>query len=144
MKKLIFAIALFSSLNVFAEVHFDKKKIQVGGVALNVEIADTSEKSARGLMFRKKLEDGDGMLFVFPQEEPHTFWMKNTFIPLSIGFFDRSKKLIDIQDMEPVRSEMQTDLKTYPSAGPAMYALEVPQGWFKKHKVNLGAKFTGY
>jgi uncharacterized membrane protein (UPF0127 family) len=122
---------------------FAKKNIKVGSVSLVVEVADTPEKGAQGLMYRTKLADGNGMMFVFPNEETRNFWMKNTFIDLAIGFFDAHKKLIDIQEMTAVKSEMEADPPTYQSAGPAKYALEVPKGWFEKHKVKLGQSFTG-
>lgn len=122
---------------------FSKQKIKVGKLALTVEIADNSEKSARGLMFRTSLADGTGMLFIFEDEAPRSFWMKNTFIPLSIGYFDQNKKLVDIQDMQPVKSEMEQNPKTYPSASPAKYALEVPKGWFQKHKIKIGDELSG-
>jgi uncharacterized protein len=118
---------------------FEKKEIKIGKHKLNVEIADTEEKLSFGLMFRQSLPDGTGMLFVFPDEQPRSFWMKNTFVALSIAYIDAQKKIIDIQDMVPVKSEMETP-QTYPSAGPAKYALEVPRGWFKKKKIKIGDK----
>lgn len=125
------------------EIVFEKKSIKVGSTEVRAEIADTAEKSARGLMFRHHLADGEGMLFIFPSAEVRSFWMKNTFIDLSIGFFDSKRKLIDIQDMKAVSSEMDARPGTYESAGPAQYALEVPKGWFQKHKVKLGDRLTG-
>lgn len=122
-------------------VQFAKKKLQIGSQTLLVEIADTQEKTSLGLMYRKELKNGQGMLFIFPDEQVRSFWMKNTFIPLSIGYFNAKKELIDIQDMSPVGSEMQTHLPTYVSVGPAQYALEVPRGWFAKHKIGLKEKF---
>lgn len=142
MKFIFLSFILFLSPLLKAEIHFDKKKIKVGSQTLNVEIADTAEKSARGLMFRRELSEGTGMLFIFPDEETRSFWMKNTFVPLSIGYFNKKKELIDIQDMEPARSEMQTDFPTYVSKEPAQYALEVPKGWFSKHKVGLKQRFS--
>jgi hypothetical protein len=124
-------------------VAFKTKTIKVGGVAVVAEIADTPEKSTRGLMFRKKLDEGTGMLFIFPDEEIRSFWMKNTFIDLSIGFFDAQQRLVDIQDMRAVKSEMEINPPTYQSAAPAKYALEVPRGWFQKHKIKVGDKLTG-
>jgi uncharacterized membrane protein (UPF0127 family) len=143
MKAIIFCVLLVSfSTNVFgATEKLKTKRLVIGGQTLLVEIADTEATRTKGLMFRKSLKDTEGMLFIFDQEEELSFWMKNTFIPLSIGYFNKSKKLIDIQDMAPVASEMQTDLPSYPSKEPAMYALEVPKGWFKKNKVHLGAVF---
>ena len=67
--------------------------------------------------------------------------VKNTFIPLSIGFFDRHKKLIEVIDMTPVTSEMQVVIPTYESSKPAMYALEVAQGWFTRKKLKPGVTF---
>ncbi len=67
--------------------------------------------------------------------------MKNTFIPLSIGFFDSQKTLVDIQDMEPVKSEMDQNPKSYLSQSPAQFALEVNQGWFAKNKIKIGDRF---
>ncbi|MEZ0391742.1 MAG: DUF192 domain-containing protein [Pseudobdellovibrionaceae bacterium] len=133
---------VFSLFLHAAEIRFEKKQIKIGSQSLLVEIADTPEKSARGLMFRQQLAEGTGMLFVFPNEETRSFWMKNTFIPLSIGYFNAKKELIDVQDMAPVTSEMQLDLPTYVSKGPAKYALEVPKGWFEKHKIKPMQKFS--
>lgn len=123
------------------EITFAKKTLKIGNQTLVVEIADTPEKSARGLMYRKSLPEGTGMLFIFERAEPRAFWMKNTFIPLSIGYFNDEKELIDIQDMKPVISEMETQPPSYPSSAPAKYALEVPQGWFVKHKIKLKQTF---
>lgn len=138
-------ITLFSILISFQSLAtslvFEKKKLQIGSQTVSVEIADNSEKSAQGLMYRKELKEGDGMLFVFPDEQIRSFWMKNTFVPLSIGYFNAKKELIDIQDMEPAESEMQSQFPTYVSKGPARYALEVPKGWFAKHKIALKQKF---
>jgi uncharacterized membrane protein (UPF0127 family) len=67
--------------------------------------------------------------------------MKNTFIPLSIGYFNRKKELIKIVDMKPVKSEMDREVPSYPSGAPAQYALEVSQGWFQRHKVAVGTRW---
>lgn len=109
----------------------NKKKI-------NVELAETQEQHAQGLMFRKNLKNNEGMLFIFDDEQIREFWMKNTLINLDIGYFDRTKKLIDIRQMQAVTSVMQIELPTYPSKGPAKYALEMTQGWFKKNKFEEG------
>ncbi len=125
-----------------AAPHFDKRKIKLGSQTLIVEIANTPERSAYGLMFRRSLPEGTGMLFQFPNEEIRAFWMKNTFIPLSIGYFNSQKELIDIQDMAPAESEVQTQFPNYPSKGPAQFALEAPKGWFFRNKIHLGQKFS--
>jgi uncharacterized membrane protein (UPF0127 family) len=122
-------------------VKFATRKVKLGTRQLIVEIADSAEKRAQGLMFRKTLANDRGMLFVFEREEPLGFWMKNTLIPLAIGYFDREKKLLDVHEMTPaVAGEAMP--KTYHSARPAMYALEVPKGWYTHNKVLPGATFS--
>ena len=140
MKLWILIILVFTSSLAFA-VEFKTKRLSLGKQTLTVELAETEEQTAQGLMFRKELKEGTGMLFIFPSEELRSFWMKNTFVPLSIGFFNAKKELIDIQDMTPAASEMQTNFPSYQSKGPAQYALEVPKGWFAKHKIKLRDKF---
>jgi len=140
----MFLFSVFITLlNVSAEgwsQNFKKEKICLGGRVLRVEIADSPKTRSKGLMHRKKLKGIDGMLFVFKKERQLSFWMKNTFINLSIGFFDKKRRLVDIQEMQAVKSEMETP-KTYKSQKPARYALEMNQGWFKKHQIQKGMKF---
>lgn len=130
-----FGLAAFSS-----EVTFEKKKIQIKSHTLEVEWAETEAQLQRGLMFRQSLPEGTGMFFVFDQERILSFWMKNTFVPLSIAFINSAYVIVDIQDMEPVKSVMQTALPSYSSRKPARFALEVPQGWFARHKISVGDK----
>lgn len=129
-----------NSTNSRAE-KFNKKKLVLKDQELTVEIADTNEKHQLGLMFRKSLSEKQGMLFIFEEEKPLSFWMKNTFIDLDIGFFDRKKSLINVRSMNAVTSVMESELPSYTSNGPALYALEVPKGWFDRHKVSVGATF---
>src|SRR5437868_3743126 len=102
MAKLLSIFLILVSLApcyVAAEVDFAKIKIKVDGHLLTVEVADNEDRREQGLMNRTKLADSNGMLFVFDKEQSVTFWMKDTLIPLAIGFFDQHKKLIDIQEM---------------------------------------------
>lgn len=114
-------------------------QIRIGKEILDVEIADTQESRAIGLMGRKTLPEGKGMLFVYDKAQRLAFWMKNTWIPLSIGFFDDQKILIKTLDMDPPVGD---HLIRYRSTAPARYALEVPQGWFERHKILVGNKFS--
>jgi len=115
------------------------EEILLDGKVLTVEIADTDKTKAKGLSGRLELEDGSGMLFVYQKPDRLNFWMKNTLIPLSIAFFDESKTLIQILDMDP---PVDSNFVIYRSKAPALYALEVPQGWFAREKVKPGAKFS--
>lgn len=134
-------LGLLLNFEIACAADFPTKKIKINGKVLTVEVAETHAQQQQGLMFREKLGTNAGMIFVFPGEEIRSFWMKNTFIDLSIGFFDKDKKLIDIQDMKAT-SMAQTNFPSYVSRAPAQYALEVNQGWFKKQGVKLGDKFS--
>jgi uncharacterized protein len=138
MKSAIVFFAILAS--VFADEKFLRKNIKINGKKINVEIAETVSQQQQGLMYRKFLPENSGMLFIFQDSRPRTFWMKNTFIPLSIGFFDEKKMLIDVQEMEPIESEMVANPKVYQSRGLARYALEMRKGWFSKNKIKLGMK----
>jgi uncharacterized protein len=99
---------------------------------VKAEIADTPDERNKGLMFRKKLPDGKGMLFVFEYDHVLSFWMQNTYIPLSIAFITHDGKIIDIKDMYP------NDTSSVLSSRSARYALEAPQGWFSRAGVREG------
>lgn len=120
---------------------FVKADLFISNQRLLVEIADTPEKRSYGLMFKRNLKQNEGMLFIFPREEVQTFWMKNTFIPLSIGFFDKTKVLREIKSLRPVSSELELNPDQYKSQFPAMYVLEVSRGWYEKHGIKVGTKF---
>jgi len=91
-----------------------------------VELAETSEKQALGLMFREQMADDHGMLFLFPSEAIRSFWMKNTRIPLDIFYFDEELKLVSVAEhTKPCRTQR---CPSYPSTGPAKYVLELNAG----------------
>ena len=133
-----FISVLFAVNSVLA---FSVKKIQIGSKTIAVEVAESAEEHARGLMFRENLGADQGMLFVFNDEEIRSFWMKNTLIDLSIGYFDKNKTLVDIQEMAKMQSIIQKKFPTYPSKSAAMFALEMNKNWFKKNKIKLGDRF---
>lgn len=107
-----------------------------GGKALEVdsEVAITRDARTRGLMWRYTLADGVGMLFIFPRDQPLSFWMRNTLIPLDMIFIDGKGKIVSIQENAEPRT-----LSSRPSAGPATYVLEVPGGWCAKNGVKAGS-----
>ncbi len=98
------------------------------------EVAATAEARQQGLMYREEVPDGTGMLFVFQDNQPRAFWMANTYVPLDIAYMDPSYRIVDIVQMEPLVTE------TYPSSAPAMFALEVRQGWFGEEGIDVGAQ----
>lgn len=100
--------------------------VEIGGKTFKVEIADTREKQALGLMFRDSMPADRGMLFIFPDEAPRSFWMKNTRIALDIMYFDKDLKLVSISaDTPPCRVSR---CPSYPSVVPARYVLELNAG----------------
>jgi uncharacterized membrane protein (UPF0127 family) len=96
------------------------------GEKFSVELAETSEKQALGLMFREEMAEDHGMLFIFPAEGMRSFWMKNTRIPLDILYFDAELKLVSVS--ENARPCKTRNCPTYPSKGPARYVLELNAG----------------
>ena len=104
---------------------------------LKAEVAADNNTRSTGLMNRFSLATDHGMIFVFAQSEPLAFWMRNTFVPLSIAYIDSKGVIVNIVDMKP------QDESTHPSAGPAMFALEMKQGWFKERGIVAGDKVDG-
>jgi uncharacterized membrane protein (UPF0127 family) len=121
---------------------YSRTRIKLGGKTLNVYIADTDDRREKGLMFIKTLGADDGMLFVFESAHPIGFWMRNTLIPLSIGFFDERGVLFNIQEMSVPGSIMDQHPPSYESEKPALYALEMNKNWFAKNKIKPGAKLV--
>jgi uncharacterized membrane protein (UPF0127 family) len=108
---------------------------------VNVEIANTPAERELGLMYRKHMDDGAGMIFVFPAPDRLSFWMKNTEIPLDMIFADSSGKIVGIvQNAEPLS---ETPLGV---GGDSQYVLEVNGGFAQRHHVTPGAilKFSGF
>jgi len=104
------------------------RHVSVRGHIFLLEIADTPAERALGLMHRESLAEDAGMLFVFPQESSLNFWMKNTLIPLDILYMDSSGVVVDIHTMVPQPGVPDSELRHYPSAAPAQYALEINAG----------------
>lgn len=114
-------------------------KTQAANINMTVEVADDEGEREQGLMERDVLEEGKGMLFVFPDEAPRQFWMKNTKIPLDVIFFNSKREVVYVvEGMSPCNV---TQCPSYSSLQPAMFALEVPAGWTATRKVGLGDSF---
>lgn len=91
----------------------------------------------KGLMYRREMPQHEGMLFVYDAPAVQCFFMKNTFLPLSIAFIADDGTIVNIRDMKP-----QT-LDSHCSDGPVRYALEMNQGWFAKRGIKAGARISG-
>jgi uncharacterized membrane protein (UPF0127 family) len=111
--------------------------LTINGNKITAEVAATTDQRSTGLMNRFSLQPDHGMLFVFEKPEPLGFWMKNTYIALSIAFLDREGRILNIEDMAP-----QTE-NTHWSKGPGQYALEMRKGWFAERGVKAGDRVEG-
>ncbi len=120
-------LILLTACDSLRTQHLQTEIIQVGEYKIRAEIAATPKDRERGLMYRSSLGEDEGMLFVFPRASQQAFWMKNTLIPLDVGFFDEQGFLIEVFTMMP-----DDGARTYPSSEPALYALEMKAGWFAK------------
>jgi len=109
--------------------------LAVGEVKVVAEVAATELERNRGLMFRNKLEDGKGMLFVFETDQRVAFWMKNTSLPLSLAYIGSDGRILQILDLQPFSEQSR------PSERSVRFALEVPQGWFSRAGLKVGDTF---
>jgi uncharacterized membrane protein (UPF0127 family) len=113
----------------------DRFAIKVGAQTVQMQIAALPPELQKGLMFRKTMGEQEGMLFVFTSPQQQGFWMRNTTLPLDIGYFDPSGELKEIYPMYPL------DERPVTSRGrDIQYCLEMNQGWFKRNDVKPGAK----
>lgn len=101
---------------------------------IDVEIAESDNSRHTGLMFREGMSEDQGMLFIFPVEEPQSFYMKNTVLPLDIIFINAKKQIVKIHKNTTPLSE-----KSLPSGKPAMYVVEVNAGFADKFKITEGS-----
>jgi uncharacterized membrane protein (UPF0127 family) len=113
------------------------RTLVIGGHRLTVEVAATPETRATGLMNRFSLQTDHGMLFVFEAPQPLSFWMKDTYVPLSIAFVDTRGRIVNIEDMRP------QDESPHFSKGLALYAIEMRQGWFATKGIAAGDVVEG-
>lgn len=110
-------------------------EIKLGAQKVKMQVAVLPDEVQRGLMFRKSLGRDEGMLFVFTRPQPMSFWMRNTTIPLDIGYLDRDGVLREIYPLYPL------DEKPVASrARDLQFALEMNQGWFRDRGVKPGDK----
>lgn len=112
-------------------------KLALGGMQLQVWVADTADSRQLGLMHVKHLPEDRGMLFVYPQTARRSFWMENTYVPLSLAYLRSDGTIDQILDMQPLSR------RTHPSKGVIRLVLEVNQGWFERHGVKVGDKIPG-
>ena len=109
-------------------------RMKLGNSTVTLEIANSPVGRARGLMHRSSMPDNHGMIFIFPDEQMQSFWMKNTRIPLDIVFINRQSTIVSIHTMEPYTTRSTS------SAAPAQFAIELNAG--KASRLGLSAGQT--
>ena len=124
---------LFTSTVIACNENLPTSNIDIKGYSFTVEMAFAPSTRTCGLSHRSSLQEYHGMLFLYPNPRPLSFWMKDTQIPLSIAFIDETGRILSIQKMVPMQIE-----ERYRSPKPVRYALEVNQGWFAKHNIAVG------
>jgi hypothetical protein len=134
--KFIYLIFNFFLISFYT---FSNEKIEVSiynkNITFNVEVAKTIEERRTGLMYRKKLLNNEGMLFIFPREKIIQLWMKNTYIPLDVIFISENKVIVDIKKNMEKLSETIVKSKVK-----SRYALEFNAGLINKLDIKIGDK----
>lgn len=159
MKKILVSIAIVGSLLTFSnckdtpksegksltkEISFTKEgeltlmKSESDSIiaTLDIEIADDEYKTQTGLMYRHSMDKDQGMLFIFPDSQPRSFFMKNTEFALDIIYFNSEKRVVSIQ-----KNAKPYDQTSLPSEEPAQYVLEINAGLSDKWNLKKGDKF---
>ncbi len=133
----IFILIIFIFLIYFVSIKPDDnpKKVCFSEKCVEVEIVDTPETRMQGLMFRESLGDGEGMLFIFEEENIYPFWMKNTLIPLDMIWISQDTKIIDIKTAVPCEID---PCPNYSPSGKALYVLEVNAGFTDENEIEIG------
>jgi uncharacterized membrane protein (UPF0127 family) len=112
------------------------RQAEIGWQALEVQVADDDAEREKGLMFVKSMPENQGMLFVWKEAAPRSFWMHNTYIPLDIVYLNKGKVVSVIAWAKPF------DETGLPSGQPADMVLEVNGGWVAAHKLKVGDTLT--
>ncbi len=110
------------------------------GFTVQAALANTPEEHAQGLMFVRELPENAGMLFVFDQEQPQSFWMKNTLIDLDIIFIDAHKRVTSVADQMPHSYTYTPDHEVAFADGYGKYVLEIPSKAAARHGIKPGAQ----
>jgi uncharacterized membrane protein (UPF0127 family) len=126
----LFAIAMLTASLAACAATPATPSVELNGQRFSIEIADNDAAREHGLMDRTEMAADHGMLFVFQDDAPRAFWMKNTKIPLDMLFFDADRRLVSVQhDVPPCTAD---PCPAYSSGAPARYVLELNGGQARK------------
>lgn len=117
-----------------ADTGVEYLRLDIQGQQLVVEVALSPEQRSRGLMERLEMPANAGMLFILDPQPRQCFWMRNTYIPLTLAFLDENFTLLQLNDMQPLSDELHCADQA------SSFALEVNQGWFEQHEIEIGVQ----
>ena len=114
-----------------------KFPLEINNAAITIDLANTAESRATGLMGVEQLSPNSGMLFVFPKEKIVSMWMKNTLIELAAIFIEQEGLIVNIETMKPLST------RSHKSKSPAKYVLEINPQWTISNKIMPGQRVLG-
>jgi uncharacterized membrane protein (UPF0127 family) len=109
-------------------------KLWLGAKEIAAELAITKVQIMTGMMFRKEMGEDEGMLFVFAQPQKAAFYMRNTYVPLSVAYIDTQGVIAEIHDLEPLNEN-----PVFAKTDNIQFVLEMRRGWFERNGIATGA-----
>lgn len=122
------------AIDMQPQLHLPRTELAIGGHKIQVQLAQTLGEKQTGLMYRTRMPQDEGMLFVFEETGTQCFWMRNTLLPLTAAFVADDGTIVNLADMQP-----QSDAQ-HCSSRPVRYVLEMHQGWFSRHGIRPGMR----
>jgi len=119
------------------QLDLPRLQLQAGLHLITVQVASTAAQRNTGLMWRRSMPPNEGMLFVFEAPAIQCFWMKNTFLPLTVAFVADDGRIVNLVDMQPLSE------RSHCSAEPVRFVLEMHQGWFAQRGIESGQRLRG-
>ena len=117
----------------YAQTNLMRMKLFLGGEELNTELALKPLEIFTGMMWRTNMNENDAMLFAFGVPDERSFYMRNTYVPLSVAYIGPEGTIREIHDLHPL-----DETPVLSEADDIQYVLEVKQGWFQRHNISTG------
>ncbi len=120
-----------------AQARLQTMKLFIGSKEVTAELAVTGEQVQTGMMFRTNMAPDDGMLFIFGQPHQASFWMKNTYVPLTTAYVDPEGVIREIHDFHPTN-----EVSVVAGIPDVQYVLEMNRDWFKSNNIAIGTRIA--
>ncbi|KXU38139.1 hypothetical protein AXE65_02630 [Ventosimonas gracilis] len=134
---LLLLLAGQASAENLAQIHLPRALLHIRQQPIEAQLATTPKQRNIGLMHRTQMPQNEGMLFIYTDDAERCFWMRDTPLPLSAAFIDKTGVIVKLVSMQPFSD------KSHCSEQPVRYVLEMQQGWFKKHEITTGERVNG-